>query len=157
MGGAGVLFPMVMRFMESSSLECDVSNSSSPPISPKDSVDALASLDSLKGAYSWEVGDGRTHYRKRFESNIGFEGWEGWALGPPVLSPWWWKMHSGSGTVGSIIISILPEGEQPAVKNYSLRKANWSRWRMTCSAISHLQHPALWSCSHRKSSGVWEL
>lgn len=52
MGGAGVLFPMVMRFMESSSLECDVSNSSSPPISPKDSVDALASLDSLKGAYS---------------------------------------------------------------------------------------------------------
>lgn len=48
---AGVLFPMVMRFMEFS-LECDVSNSPTPPVSPKNPVDTLASIDFLKGAYS---------------------------------------------------------------------------------------------------------
>lgn len=43
----------------------------------------------------------RKHWKKRFESNAGFEDWEWWALGPSALSQGGWKTGSGSGTVGA--------------------------------------------------------
>lgn len=44
---------------------------------------------------------GGKHWKKRFESNAGFEDWEGWALGPSALSHGGWKTGSRSGTEGA--------------------------------------------------------